>query len=130
MGFNSELTNTLTQGLATTLLNQLDGGKSGNTSKRQIITVSGTDEARAFSLDKGESIVLVDETDDIIYIRECDNIGKSSIRAFRYEEIEMAEASGGVSRKEFDLLKNDIAAIKKMMEVNNGKRNPEKTDKQ
>ena len=125
MALDPNLTNTLTQGLASSLLSQLDGGKSGAAAKRQIITVCGADEARAFSLEKGESAVLVDDTDDIIYIKECDSIGKSSIRAFRYEEIEMSEASGGVSRKEFDALKSDIADIKKMMEVNSGKLNPE-----
>lgn len=126
MGLDSNLTNTLTQGLASSLLSQLDGNKGGSASKRQIITVCGADEARAFGLDKGESAVLVDDTDDIIYIKECDSIGKSSIKAFRYEEIEMTEASGGVSRKEFDALKNDIADIKKMMEAGNGKFNSEK----
>lgn len=129
MGFNSELTSTLTQGLASTLLNQLDGGRNGGAAKRQIITVSGADEARTFSLDKDESIVLVDDQEDIIYIKECDSIGKTSIEAFRYKKIEMAEASGGVSRKEFDRLKNDIADIKKMMEVNNGKFDSEKPEK-
>lgn len=127
MGLDPNLTNTLTQGLASSLLSQLDGSKTGNTAKRQIITVCGADEARAFGLDKGESAVLVDDTDDIIYIKECDSIGKSSIRAFRYEEIEMTEASGGVSRKEFDALKNDIADIKKMMEAGSGKLNSEKS---
>lgn len=127
MGLDPNLTNTLTQGLASSLLSQLDGNKGGTTAKRQIITVCGADEARAFSLDKGESAVLVDDTDDIIYIKECDSIGKSSIKAFRYEEIEMSEASGGVSRKEFDALKNDIADIKKMMEAGNGKLNSEKS---
>lgn len=127
MGLDPNLTNTLTQGLASSLLSQLDGSKAGNTVKRQIITVCGADEARAFGLDKGESAVLVDDTDDIIYIKECDSIGKSSIKAFRYEEIEMTEASGGVSRKEFDALKNDIADIKKMMEAGSGKLNFEKS---
>lgn len=127
MGLDQNLTNSLTQGLASSLLSQLDGNKSGAAVRRQIITVSGADEARAFSLDKGESSVLVDDTDDIIYIKECDSIGKSSIKAFRYEEIEMTEASGGVSRKEFDALKNDIADIKKMMEAGSGKLNSEKS---
>ncbi len=126
MGLDPNLTNTLTQGLASSLLNQLDGNKN-NGPKRQIITVSGADEARTFSLDKGESIVLVDDKDDIIYIKECDSIGKSSIKAFRYEEIEMTEATGGVSRREFDELKSDIADIKKMMEVTNGKLDTEKS---
>jgi hypothetical protein len=127
MGLDPNLTNTLTQGLASSLLSQLDGNKGGTAAKRQIITVCGADEARSFSLDKGESAVLVDDTDDIIYIKECDSIGKSSIKAFRYEEIEMSEASGGVSRKEFDALKSDIADIKKMMEAGNGKLNSEKS---
>jgi hypothetical protein len=127
MGLDPNLTNSLTQGLASSLLSQLDGNKSGAAARRQIITVSGADEARAFSLEKGESAVLVDDTDDIIYIKECDSIGKSSIKAFRYEEIEMTEASGGVSRKEFDALKNDIADIKKMMEAGSGKLNSEKS---
>lgn len=116
--------------IASTLL----AGMTGNTNqnnfnsqpKRGVITVTGLSEARGFALNPGESVVLIDSNDDVFYIKECDEIGKSTTRSFRYEEIEMEEVSGGVTKKEFDKLSGDVKDLKKLIkEIANGKYNSE-----
>lgn len=92
--------------------------------KRGVITVAGLSEARGFSLNPGESVVLIDANDDIFYIKECDEIGKSTTRSFMYEEIEQEETTNGVSKKEFDKLSGDVKDLKKMIkEIADGKYN-------
>ncbi len=92
--------------------------------KRKIITVTGINEARGFNLNPGESVVLIDSNDDVFYIKECDEIGKSTTRSFMYEEIEQEETSTGVSKKEFDKLSGDVNELKAMVkEIADGKHN-------
>ena len=94
--------------------------------KRGVITVAGLSEARGFNLNPGESVVLIDANDDVFYIKECDEIGKSTTRSFMYEEIEQEEVASGVSKKEFDKLSGDVNELKAMVkEIANGKHNPE-----
>jgi len=90
--------------------------------KRGVITVAGLSEARGFTLNPGESVVLIDANDDIFYIKECDEIGKSTTRSFMYEEIEQEETTSGVSKKEFDKLSGDVNELKAMVkEIADGK---------
>lgn len=104
-------------------------GMTGNNSttmqapaKRGVITVAGLSEARGFNLNPGESVVLIDANDDVFYIKECDEIGKSTTRSFMYEEIEQEEVSTGVSKKEFDKLSGDVNELKAMVkEIADGK---------
>ena len=96
--------------------------------KRGVITVAGLSEARGFALNPGESVVLIDANDDIFYIKECDEIGKSTTHSYKYEEIEQEETSSGVSKKEFDKLSGDVKDLKKMIkEIADGKYNSEKS---
>ena len=95
--------------------------------KRGVITVAGLSEARGFNLNPGESIVLIDANDDVFYIKECDEIGKSTTRSFKYEEVELDDGpAGAVSKKEFDKLSGDVKELKSMVkEFVNGKHNSE-----
>ena len=114
--------------LANTLLSGMTGNNqnTNNGCKRSVITVAGLSEARGFNLNPGESVVLIDSNDDVFYIKECDEIGKSTTRSFKYEEIELEEASGAVSKKEFDKLSGDVKDLKNMVkELANGKHNSE-----
>ena len=118
--------------IATSLLAGMTGTNQNNfnsTPKRSVITVAGISEARSFSLQPGESVVLIDANDDIFYIKECDDIGKATTKAFKYEETELEDkACGAVSKKEFDKLSGDVKELKNMIkEITNGKHNPEKS---
>lgn len=115
-----------------TIAQSLLAGMTGNNQnmtvpKRSVITVAGLNEARGFNLNPGESIVLIDANDDVFYIKECDEIGKSTTRSFKYEEVQLDEApAGAVSKKEFDKLSGDVKELKSMVkEFVNGKHNSE-----
>lgn len=107
--------NPMVQTMANALLQNMNGSNNAQ-AKRNIVTVNGIVEARSFALNPGESVVLVDSNEDIFYIKECDDIGKCSVKAFSYEEIELVDGpSGGVSKKEFECLSNDVAELKNMV---------------
>ena len=115
--------------IASSLLAGMTGNNQNNSvsqPKRGIITVAGLNEARSFNLNHGESIVLIDANDDVFYIKECDEIGKSTIKSYKYEEIEIEEKTSGVSKKEFDKLSGDVKELKSLVkELANGKHNSE-----
>lgn len=113
--------------MANTLLTSMLGNNQNTAqSKRTVITVAGLTEARGFNLNPGESIVLIDANDDVFYIKECDEIGKSTTRSYKYEEVELEETVGAVSKKEFDKLSGDVKDLKNMMEkLTNGKHSAE-----
>jgi len=118
--------------IASSLLAGMTGNSLNNMQpqpKRGVITVSGLSEARGFNLSPGESVVLIDSNDDVFYIKECDDIGKSTTKCFKYEEIELEESSGAVSKKEFDRLSGDVKELKNMIKeiAANGKHNSEKS---
>jgi len=116
-----------------TIAQSLLAGMTGNNQnmtvqpKRSVITVAGLNEARGFNLNPGESIVLIDANDDFFYIKECDEIGKSTTKSFKYEEVQLEETpAGSVTKKEFDKLSGDVKELKSMMkEIVNGKHNSE-----
>lgn len=100
-----------------TIAQSLLAGMTGNNQnmvtqpKRSVITVAGLNEARGFNLNPGESIVLIDANDDFFYIKECDEIGKSTTKSFKYEEVQLEETPvGSVSKKEFDKDKEILVA--------------------
>ena len=112
--------------IATSLLAGMTGNNQNSlpAPKRGVITVAGLNEARGFNLNPGESVVLIDANDDVFYIKECDDIGKATTRSYKYEEIELEEKSGAVSKKEFDKLSGDVKELKNMVkELANGKHN-------
>lgn len=117
--------------MAQTLLAGMTGNNQNNLQsqpKRSVITVDGVAEARGFSLNSGESVVLIDVNKDVFYIKECDDIGKATTHCYKYEEVEMEETAGAVSKKEFEKLSGDVKDLKKMMkELADGKFNTEKS---
>ncbi|MBO7714445.1 MAG: hypothetical protein J6S85_12790 [Methanobrevibacter sp.] len=117
----------------TTIANSLLAGMTGNNNqaqpKRSVITVQGINEARSFSLNNGESVVLIDSDQDLFYIKECDEIGKSTTRCFKYEEVQPQENYGAVTKKEFDKLSGDVKELKTMIkEIANGKHNSKQNE--
>lgn len=110
--------------IATSLLAGMTGNQNMQTQpKRSVITVAGINEARGFNLNPGESVVLLDANEDYFYIKECDEIGKSTTRSFKYEEVEIEDAgTGGVTKKEFDKLSGDVKELKTLIkEIADGK---------
>ena len=57
-----------------------------------IIWVQGIEGAKAYQVTPNSIVQLMDsENDGIFYIKVSDNIGMSTLRTFRYTEIEQAE---------------------------------------
>lgn len=55
--------------------------------QNSINWVQGIEGAKAFNLTAKESVVLLDsETDDTFYIKYCDDIGRCTLRTFKYKE--------------------------------------------
>ena len=119
MGFDY---NSISQ--ATNLLNVFNPGK------HEIITVNSLQQAKDFHLNRGDSYLLLDPNADILYIKECDSIGKLSLRIFKLTDVtESYEAEStpvSISKLEYD---NLIQTINKLANrVDNGVKNA--TEKQ
>lgn len=96
--------------------------------KHEIITVNGYQEARDFKLNRGERVALVDVNDDILYIKECSEIGKYSLKVFECKNVtdkyEQQNTPANISREEFENLSGEISRIKQLLEEkSNGKHN-------
>lgn len=90
----------------------------GNT-RHDIITVNGLQEAKDFKLNRNERVALIDSNDDILYIKECDDIGKYNLKVFKCENITeqymQTVTPASISKAEFDSLKNDMSELKAML---------------
>lgn len=117
------------QQLASSLL----GSMIPQSQRREIVSVNGIDEARAFTLNSGESIILRDCNEDVIYIKACDDIGKNSFKVYSCvditDEAVSRNSANGVSKSDFDGLKAELAEVKTMVqEIANGKHNAQRNE--
>jgi len=94
-------------------------GTFQNFQKRDILTVNGLSEAKDFKLNNGESIMLMDSNDDIVYVKRCDDIGKVSMNIYKCvdvtDEFERKNTPANVSKADFDSLVQTISELKQMM---------------
>lgn len=83
-------------------------------STNAIHWVQGIEGAKAYPLQARESVVLMDsESDDLFFIKVCDDIGKCSMHVYRYEEVTENMSSGVdmtqyVKKSELEALLNDM----------------------
>lgn len=79
-----------------------------------ITWVQGEMAAKSYQLPPNTNVLLMDSEDSKFYIKTSDNVGMSTIRRFRFEEIKNDEvatnpaATNYITREEFDLLKKKI----------------------
>ena len=85
------------------------------TSKNSINWVQGIEGAKAFTLMPKENVILMDsEVNDTFYIKICDDIGRCTLRVFKYhEEVEApapapADLSEYVKKTELEALLNEM----------------------
>lgn len=80
--------------------------------KREIVTVNGVSEAQSFRLDKGESVALIDCTNDILYIKEADDVGKISLKIYecidKTDEYISKNTPAQISKADFENLTNQL----------------------
>ena len=88
--------------------------QNARTSANAINWVQGIEGAKAFSLMPKENVVLMDsESNDRFYIKICDDIGRCTLRVFKYsEEVEEkpapADLSEYVKKTELQALLNEM----------------------
>lgn len=84
------------------------------TSTNSINWVQGIEGAKAFALMPKENVILMDsEVNDKFYIKICDDIGRCTLRVFRYsEEVDEkpapADLSEYVKKSELQALLNEM----------------------
>lgn len=87
--------------------------------KRDIITVNGFQDAKDFKVCNGESIILMDANEDIIYIKRCDEIGKVNMSVYRCtditEQYEKENTSANISKADFENLVKTISEMRAML---------------
>lgn len=82
-----------------------------------LIKVTGIEGARAYQLPPNSSMPMFDATQDIMYVKTTDGGGYPTIRSFSFTPIEPAPIStDGVSRKEFDELKEMILNVQQSIQ--------------
>ena len=77
-----------------------------------VVWVQGESAAKAFSVNPGKTVMLLDSESDKFYIKQADQYGRPlPLKCFRYTE-DVVESGGAgadfVTRKEFDELKASI----------------------
>lgn len=84
---------------------------------QEIIRVHGEEGAKAFGLGPNSSVLLMDETDNIVWAKVTDGAGYATLRGFRITPIETTVAAAPsesvqyVSTKEFNDLKKVVDAL-------------------
>ena len=74
-----------------------------------LIRVNGMDSAKAYPATPGSETMLFDENDDVMYFKETDINGYSTIRKFRFtEEIDMPKETKYVTVEDFEKFKEEI----------------------
>lgn len=96
--------------------------------KNEIITVNGFQEAKDFKLNKEESILMLDTDGNILYVKECDSIGKYTLKVFECSDItdkyEKEHTSADISKADFENLMQTMKEMKSILTTkggNNGK---------
>lgn len=90
---------------------------------QEIIRVHGEDGAKAYGLGPNSSVLLMDETDNIVWAKVTDGAGYATLRGFRITPIETNVTSTRVDAEQYVSLKdfNDLKTkVDKLVEELNG----------
>lgn len=91
--------------------------------RHEILTVNGLQEAKDYKLNRNERVALIDANSDVLYIKECDEIGKYNLKIYECTDVtdkfEMQNTPASISKAEFDELKNSLVEMRKLLEVKN-----------
>lgn len=80
-------------------------------SKNSINWVQGIEGAKAFTLMPKENVILMDsEVNDTFYIKICDDIGRCTLRVFKYQELIEGPAAVPTDLSEY-VKKSELQAL-------------------
>lgn len=95
--------------------------------RQEIIRVHGEEGARAFVLPPNSSVILMDETDNVVWAKVADGAGYASLQGFRLTPIEEKKSAPVVDVTPEYATKADLESIKtkvdSLWEELNGKSN-------
>lgn len=75
----------------------------------QIQYVNGRSSVDMFQMNPNESVLLMDSTQDVFYIKKTDASGLATVRTFRFEEVlENDKSAQYVTREEFEKFKAEL----------------------
>ena len=85
-----------------------------------LIAVTGFEGAKAYQLPPNSKVPLFDQNEDIIYLKTTDSAGYPTIKAFKFEPVEVSQvnsqdinsASDYVTREEFEKLASELDSLK------------------
>lgn len=80
----------------------------------QYAFVNGIEGAKSYQVLPNQMMMLMDNDNPIFFMKQTDNIGKSTVRYFKFEEIDEAQAKEIISKPVPTIeyaLKTDIDAI-------------------
>lgn len=80
------------------------------------IPVNGVQGAKDHIVQPGQTVWMMDNNAPVFYVKSADNMGTSSFKAYRFEEIQpdapqQPDMSGYVTRDEFNKLKEALNSI-------------------
>lgn len=74
-----------------------------NSQFNTLIRVNGVEGAKAYQMNPNSTVALFDANDDLLYIKNSDGAGFSTVRTFRFtEEKPETKQSGFVTRKDME----------------------------
>jgi len=86
--------------------------------KHEILTVNSLQQAKDFIVNKGESYLLLDPNADTLYVKECDSIGKISLRSFHIEEKPIEESIPiTISKSDYESLMSRLNKLEEGVNV-------------
>lgn len=95
------------------------------TYQQNIPSVNGIDEAKALSIGKNATVLILDANQNVLYVKSTDAIGAiTSFVAFEMKQINLDNTSDSKTDDRMTRIENDIAEIKKLLNdrrFNNGK---------
>jgi hypothetical protein len=89
----------------------------GANSRHEIQTVNSLEDVRNFTINRGDSYLLLDPNADLLYIKEMDSIGKISIKVFQLTDIteQQVVQQVNISKEEYGKLLDKINYIESMI---------------
>lgn len=99
---------------------------TSNNNQTSLLKVNGLEGAKQYQMNPNSEAALFDGTDNIFFIKRTDGSNFPSIKAYRYEEIEIEKETKYVTMKDFENFKEEL--MNNVMQCVSGQ--PDKQSKQ
>ena len=91
------------------------------TYQQNIPSVDGVDEAKALNIGKNATALILDKSQNVLYVKSTDGIGAvSAFSAFEMKQIDLDGTSKVQTEDRMSKMESDIAEIKKLLNEKRG----------